>query len=110
MKTAGACPWYVSAAAVRAWQALYPGAPRDFDAASDALIEICATVWRERYERGEREPRVTRTGAYLYEAGQAHGRIRLVVLMATRAEGGKGQVVDVVARSSPTKARRPATS
>lgn len=92
------CPWYVSASAVRAWQALYPGAPRNFDDASDRLIEVCAEVWA-RYEADPaRAPKLTRTGAYVYEAGRAHGRIRLVVSAAQREEGGKQQVVDVLRR------------
>lgn len=94
------CPWYVSAHAVRRWQAIDRSAPRDFDAASDALIELCAGVWWDRYADGAREPKVTGTGAYLYEGGKAHGRIRLVVSAQRRAEGDRQQVVDVLARSA----------
>lgn len=94
------CPWYVSAHAVRQWQAIEPGAPRDFDDASDRLLELCARVWHERYASGEREPRRTRTGALLYETGRADGRIRLVVSPAeARVHGGKSQVVDVITRT-----------
>ena len=92
------CPWYVSAHAVRRWQAVDHRAPRDFDGASDALLELAAAIWWDRYADGEREPRITRTGAYLYEGGQPHGRVRLVVSARPRPEGAKGQVVDVLAR------------
>lgn len=91
------CPWYVSAHAVRRWQEVEPRAPRDFDDASDALLEVAAAIW-ERYRDGEREPKVTNTGAYLYEGGKPQGRIRLVVAASPRAEGPKQQVVDVLAR------------
>lgn len=73
----------IPAAAVRAWQALCPAAPRDFDAASDALIELCAAVWWERYA-----PPSTRTGA----SGSSSSA-------AQRQEGERQQVVDVVRRS-----------
>jgi len=88
----------VTAHAVRRWQAIDREAPRDFDEASDALIETCAAIWWTRYADGEREPEITRTGAYLYQAGETHGRIRLVVVPRKRPEGPKGQVVDVVPR------------
>ena len=107
-RSTGHCPWYVSAATVRAWQRLVPNAPRDFNDASDALIELCAEVWAERYADGEREPDVTRTGAYIYEAGRRHGRVRLVVSAERRAEGGLQQLVDVVARSTNGAPRGPA--
>lgn len=94
-----ACPWHVSAAAVRAWQRIERSAPRDFDEASDALIELCADVWRERYSSGERAPKVTKTGAYAYESGKRYNRVQLIV-SASR------QLVDVVPRSTSSDARR----
>lgn len=99
-RTSRPCHWYVSAHAVRRWQSVCRTAPRDFDDASDALIEICADIWWERYAASDRTPKVTRTGAYLYESGLTHGRIRLVVSQERRDEGRKQQVVDVLARSA----------
>jgi hypothetical protein len=94
------CPWYVSAAAVRRYQQLVPAAPREFDDASDELIERAAECWRRYRDKPELEPSTTRTGAYVYrEAGSDRGgrrRIRFVVAMGRRAEGAKPQVVDVV--------------
>jgi len=96
----GPCPWYVSAAAVRKYQQLVPAAPRDFDDASDELIERAADCWRRYETNPELEPTITRTGAYVYrEAGSDRGgrrRLRFVVAMGARTEGAKPQVVDVV--------------
>lgn len=94
------CPWYVSAHAVRRWQEIDPRAPRDFDAASDALIDLASRIWHERYADGQRAPRITRHGGYLYEGGRGHGSIRLVVSQERRPEGELQQVVDVLARSA----------
>lgn len=99
------CPWYVSAAAVRAWQAIRVEAPRDFDAASDALIELCAATWAERYADGERAPKTTRTGAYVYRTTRRYGALQLLVSAQRRDEGGKQQLVDVLP-SSTDRVRR----
>lgn len=89
------CPWYISAAAVRRYQALVPRAARGFDDASDELIGLCAAIW-ERYERNpDLAPGITRTGAYTYRGGQPL-RLQIVVSMERRSEGDKPQVVDVV--------------
>jgi hypothetical protein len=90
------CPWYVSAAAVRRYMALAGVA--DFDDASDALIEYAAETWRRYQADAARAPKVTRTGAYVYR-GPGPRRLKLVVSMATRAEGDKPQLVDVAAGS-----------
>lgn len=92
------CPWYVSAAAVRDWQRLDRNAPRDFDDASDALLQLCAEVWA-RYRESGKEPELKRTGGWLYHTGRAHNRIRLVVSEERRPEGNKAQVVAILARS-----------
>jgi hypothetical protein len=100
------CPWYVSAAAVRRYQQLVPAAPRNFDDASDELIEECAEIWA-RYQRNpDLKPAITKTGAYTYRGGEPL-RLRVVVSMARREEGAKPQVVDVVgAESESDEARR----
>lgn len=92
----GPCPWYVSAAAVRRYQAL--GGPAEFDDASDALIEMAAETWRRYQADPSRAPKVSRTGVYVYR-GPGPLRLQLVVSMATRVEGGKPQLVDVAAGS-----------
>lgn len=98
------CPWYVSAAAVRAWQALRRDAPRDFDDASDALIELCAETYRERYSpESGRAPGVTRTGAYVYRTTPRHGRLQLIV--SPRSEGEKMALVDVLPESTARRGR-----
>lgn len=90
-------PWYVSAAAVRSYQAL--GGPADFDDASDALIEMAAATWRAYQADPARKPGITKTGAYRYR-GPGPLRLQLIVSMAERAEGDKPQLVDVVASSA----------
>ena len=95
------CPWYVSAHAVRRWQEVDRTAPRDFDDASDRLIEIAAAIWERYAADTSRVPKVTRTGAYLYEGGRAQRQIRLVVSAEQRPEGPLHQVVDVLARHGP---------
>lgn len=96
----GPCPWYVSAHAVRKYQQLVPAAPRDFDDASDELIDRAAQCWERYRSNPELEPRITRTGAYTYrEAGSDRGgrrRLRFVVSMSIRSEGDKPQLVDVI--------------
>jgi len=74
------CPWYVTAAAVRQYQNLRSNASRNFDDASDELIELCAGVW-ERYQQ---------------TPDLAPLRIEIAVSMERRPEGPKGQVVDVL--------------
>lgn len=101
------CPWYVSAAAVRRYieiraQPLYrsgrapvPGVVLSFDVASDELIEYAAVTWQRYQANPDREPSITRTGAYQYR-GPGPLRLGLVVSMASRPEGSKPQLVDVI--------------
>jgi hypothetical protein len=102
------CPWYVSAAAVRRYieirrQPLHrgrgrrsvPGVELSFDEASDVLIEYAAQTWQRYLAEPDRQPKITRTGAYLYR-GPGPLRLSLIVSMEQRSEGPKGQVVDVL--------------
>lgn len=98
----GRCPWYVSAHAVRQWQRWIRSAPRDFDDASDSLIEICAAVWAA-YRASGREPETHTHGGYVYHAGRAHERIRLIVSQQRRTEGDLQQIVDVLPRHAPRR-------
>jgi hypothetical protein len=100
------CPWYVSAAAVRAWQKINPRAPVKFHDASDALLALAATIWRDRYAPPHgREPKRGPHGALVYEGSRAHGRIRLLVDPAERIEGGLRAIVDVLPRSTAERHR-----
>ena len=95
------CPWYITAHAVRHWRAITrrPDEPGHFDDARAELIELAAATW-ERYERGGKAPRITRTGAYQYRSAYtrvrgARTQVDLIVSMEQRAEGSKAQLVDV---------------
>lgn len=100
------CPWYVSASAVRRYMEIMrqpvhrprhapvPGEDLSFDDASDRLIEYAAATW-QRYQGEERQPKITRTGAYQYRGPGPH-RLTLIVSMERRPEGPLGQVVDVL--------------
>lgn len=89
------CPWYVSAHAVRRYQALGGAAGKSFDDASDELIERCAEVWQRYQANPDLAPRIGRTGAYIYR-GPGNGRVEVLVSMERRPEGDKPQVVDVI--------------
>lgn len=106
------CPWYVSAHAVRAYQNIIrrpmhqgqgrpvvPGVDLSFDDASDRLIEYAAETWQRYLANPDRQPQISRTGAYIYRGPRPH-RLQLVVSMSIRPEGPKGQLVDVVAHES----------
>jgi len=99
------CPWYVTAAAAREYQALRPRAARDFDAARDDLIGLCADVWKRYETTPELAPRVGRTGLYLYR-GPTPLRIEIAVSMERRSEGPKGQVVAVLSVEREDEAAR----
>lgn len=98
--TAGICPWYVTASAVRKYQQIARTAPPDFDDASDELIGRAAECWARYQANPDLAPAVSRTGAYVYrEAGSDRGdrrRLRFIVAMGRRPEGPKPQVVDVI--------------
>ncbi len=101
------CPWYVTAAAVRRFieirrtelrrrgRAPVPGVALAFDDASDKLIEYAAATWQRYEAEPEREPKITRTGAYAYR-GPGPLRLTLIVAMERRPEGPKPQLVDVL--------------
>jgi len=89
-------PWYISAAAVRDYLRL-TGQPAVlegpiWDAAEVALMDISIGVSRK-------QPKVSKTGALVYNTGRASNRIRLVVSTAKRVEGAKPQLVQVLPRS-----------
>lgn len=89
------CPWYVTAHAVRKYQAAAGRHRISFDDASDELIEYAAETWRRYLADPSRRPRLTRTGVYQYR-GPAPLRLALVVVMEKRDEGVKPQLVDVL--------------
>jgi hypothetical protein len=101
------CPWYVTAAAVRKYVAVTRSS-LSFDDASDELIEYAAATW-QRYQGTDREPKIGRTGAYMYR-GPGPLRLTLLVSMERRPEGPKPQLVDVgPPRPSNTNAKKKLT-
>lgn len=86
------CPWYVSATAVRKYMQI--AGARDFDDASDELIDLCAEVASRYAEQPDRKPRVTPSGLLVYR-GPKPLRLQIIVSVTPRPEGPKPQVVDV---------------
>lgn len=86
------CPWYVSAKAVRDYMALT--GMRDFDDASDRLIELCAEVAHRYVTDPSRQPARKDNGCLVYR-GPRPGQFRFVVSTAPRPEGPKPQLVAV---------------
>jgi len=97
------CPWYVTAHAVRQYMAIRR--LTSFDDSSDELIEYAAATWRRYVAETERQPKVTRTGAYMYR-GPGPLRLTLIVSAENRPEGPKQQVVDVLPTHAGMRGRR----
>ena len=96
-----ACPWYITAHAVRRWLEITrrPAGEAHFEDARIELVALAADTWA-RYEQAHREPRITRTGAYQYRSaytqiGRSRTKVDLIVSMEVRPEGPKPQLVDV---------------